>query len=163
MILIVLQFIELFEHLVTTRISSKNDIHRYLFLRQNTSRTHRTTSRCCSYPCPLIVSSRLIQSAPVCQHLCPSFPAFTRPVSHLQTHQALCHCSDCRKLTSCPYSNNLIVPTNAFTITSGSPKEVAKTADSGTAIRNYFCGDCGKHYTFPILLYSIWETHRVER
>ncbi|KAI9934615.1 hypothetical protein ASPWEDRAFT_646822 [Aspergillus wentii DTO 134E9] len=54
----------------------------------------------------------------------------------------LCHCLDCRKLTSGPYSYNFIVKTADLTI-SGSPKEVAKTADSGNDLRNYFCPDCG--------------------
>lgn len=26
----------------------------------------------------------------------------------------------------------------------GEPKEIAKTADSGNAVKNYFCPDCGK-------------------
>ncbi|CEJ61355.1 hypothetical protein PMG11_09890 [Penicillium brasilianum] len=54
----------------------------------------------------------------------------------------LCHCLDCRKLTGSPYSYSFVVKTAELEI-SGSPKEVAKTSDSGNEIRNYFCPDCG--------------------
>ncbi|OQE13854.1 hypothetical protein PENSTE_c042G02196 [Penicillium steckii] len=55
---------------------------------------------------------------------------------------ALCHCRDCRKLTGCPFSYDFIVKSAELHV-SGSPKVVAKTADSGNAISNYFCPDCG--------------------
>ncbi|CAG8898477.1 unnamed protein product [Penicillium egyptiacum] len=55
---------------------------------------------------------------------------------------ALCHCLDCRKLTGSPYSYNFLVKSAELHV-SGSPKEVAKTSDSGNAIKNYFCPDCG--------------------
>ncbi|KAF4760778.1 hypothetical protein HAV15_006922 [Penicillium sp. str.  len=55
---------------------------------------------------------------------------------------ALCHCIDCRKLTGAPYSYNFIIKTADLKV-SGSPKEVPKTSDSGNAIKNYFCPDCG--------------------
>ncbi|KAJ5674544.1 uncharacterized protein N7477_004478 [Penicillium maclennaniae] len=53
-----------------------------------------------------------------------------------------CHCSDCRKLTGGLYTYNFVVKYADLKIT-GSPKEVAKTADSGNYIKNYFCSDCG--------------------
>ncbi|CAG8267849.1 unnamed protein product [Penicillium nalgiovense] len=59
---------------------------------------------------------------------------------------ALCHCLDCRKLTGGPYSFNFIVRSAELHV-SGSPKEVPKTSDSGNAIKNYFCPDCGLYYT----------------
>jgi len=55
---------------------------------------------------------------------------------------ALCHCHDCRKLTGSPYTYNFVVKSADLEI-SGSPKEVAKTSDSGNHIKNYFCSDCG--------------------
>lgn len=55
---------------------------------------------------------------------------------------ALCHCVDCRKLTGAPYSYNLIIKSADFNI-SGSLKEVPKTSDSGNAVKNYFCPNCG--------------------
>ncbi|RJE27133.1 Glutathione-dependent formaldehyde-activating enzyme [Aspergillus sclerotialis] len=54
----------------------------------------------------------------------------------------LCHCSDCRKLTGGLYTYNFAIKTSDLTIT-GSPKGVAKTADSGNHIKNFFCPDCG--------------------
>ncbi|GFF58662.1 Glutathione-dependent formaldehyde-activating enzyme [Aspergillus udagawae] len=54
----------------------------------------------------------------------------------------LCHCSDCRKITGSLYSYNFVVKRADLKIT-GSPKELAKIADSGTHIKNYFCADCG--------------------
>lgn len=56
--------------------------------------------------------------------------------------QGLCHCSDCRKLTGALYSYSFVVKTADLMVT-GSPKAVAKTADSGNHVKNYFCPDCG--------------------
>jgi hypothetical protein len=50
---------------------------------------------------------------------------------------------DCRKITGSAFSTNIIVPADSFSLTKGSPKEFAKTADSGNTITSYFCGDCG--------------------
>ncbi|KAJ5467427.1 hypothetical protein N7475_005179 [Penicillium sp. IBT 31633x] len=55
---------------------------------------------------------------------------------------ALCHCLDCRKLTGTLCTYSFVVKSAELKI-SGSPKEVAKTADSGNHIKNYFCPDCG--------------------
>ncbi|KAI4859341.1 Mss4-like protein [Hypoxylon rubiginosum] len=57
--------------------------------------------------------------------------------------KALCHCLDCRKITGSTYSTNLIVPGAGFKILSGTPKTLAKVADSGKEITSHFCGDCG--------------------
>ncbi|CAI7581346.1 unnamed protein product [Penicillium bialowiezense] len=54
----------------------------------------------------------------------------------------LCYCDDCRKLTGAPFTYNFIANFSNITIT-GTPKEVAKSADSGNEIKNYFCPDCG--------------------
>ncbi|KAJ5295360.1 hypothetical protein PENANT_c001G06111 [Penicillium antarcticum] len=54
----------------------------------------------------------------------------------------LCHCLDCRKLTGGPFSYNFIIKAADLKVT-GSPKELAKTSDSGNDIKNYFCPDCG--------------------
>lgn len=61
----------------------------------------------------------------------------------LISSQALCHCLDCRKITGSTYSTNIIVPGDGFEVTSGSPKTIAKKADSGKTITSHFCGDCG--------------------
>ncbi|PWY88676.1 hypothetical protein BO94DRAFT_623756 [Aspergillus sclerotioniger CBS 115572] len=55
---------------------------------------------------------------------------------------ALCHCLDCRKLTGSPYTYSYVVKSAELNVT-GKPKEVPKTADSGSDIKNYFCPDCG--------------------
>lgn len=35
------------------------------------------------------------------------------------------------------------MPTAGFRVTSGTPKTIAKTADSGNTVTSHFCGDCG--------------------
>ncbi|KAI1747714.1 Mss4-like protein [Xylaria castorea] len=57
--------------------------------------------------------------------------------------KALCHCHDCRKITGSTFSTNLIVAGANFKLTSGAPKTIGKTADSGREIVSHFCGDCG--------------------
>ena len=57
--------------------------------------------------------------------------------------KALCHCTDCRKITGSTYSTNIIVPGDGFSVTAGTPKTIAKKADSGSQITSHFCGDCG--------------------
>ena len=37
-----------------------------------------------------------------------------------------------------------MIPADAgFRVTSGTPKTIAKTADTGSVITSHFCGDCG--------------------
>lgn len=67
-------------------------------------------------------------------------PASTTP---LIISQALCHCTDCHKISGSTYSTNIIVPGDGFSVTSGLPKEFLKKADSGNKITSHFCGDCG--------------------
>ncbi|KAI0503413.1 Mss4-like protein [Xylaria bambusicola] len=57
--------------------------------------------------------------------------------------KAICHCLDCRKITGSTYSTNIIVAGPNFKLLSGTPKSIAKTADSGKEIVSHFCGDCG--------------------
>ncbi|KAF2417410.1 hypothetical protein EJ08DRAFT_600070 [Tothia fuscella] len=57
--------------------------------------------------------------------------------------KALCHCLDCRKITGSTYSVNIAIPGSGFKVTSGTPKSIGKTAESGKEITSYFCGDCG--------------------
>ncbi|PYH92885.1 hypothetical protein BO71DRAFT_400200 [Aspergillus ellipticus CBS 707.79] len=54
----------------------------------------------------------------------------------------VCHCMDCRKLTGGLSTYNFVIKTADLKIT-GNAKEVAKTADSGNSVRNYFCPECG--------------------
>ncbi|KAL1305034.1 hypothetical protein AAFC00_003932 [Neodothiora populina] len=55
---------------------------------------------------------------------------------------ALCHCSDCRKLTGALYTYSFLVKSVDLVIT-GNPKEIAKMSDSEKHYKNYFCADCG--------------------
>src|SRR5436309_15300631 len=48
--------------------------------------------------------------------------------------QALCHCTDCRKVSGGNYSNNIVVPSENFKILSGTPNQISKIADSGKVI-----------------------------
>ncbi|MCJ1362713.1 hypothetical protein MMC16_001819 [Acarospora aff. strigata] len=57
--------------------------------------------------------------------------------------KALCHCLDCRKISGSTYSTNVGVPSSAFSLVSGTPKTISKTADSGSSITSHFCPDCG--------------------
>ncbi|KAI1623555.1 Mss4-like protein [Exophiala viscosa] len=55
----------------------------------------------------------------------------------------LCHCADCRHISGGLYSYNVVVPSSEFKVTSGTPKEISKTADSGKSITSNFCPECG--------------------
>jgi len=57
--------------------------------------------------------------------------------------KALCHCTDCKKITGSSYSTNIVIPSEGFEVTSGKPKSWTKKADSGESIETFFCGDCG--------------------
>jgi hypothetical protein len=72
--------------------------------------------------------------------ICP--PTQTKPPNPCPT-QALCHCTDCKKITGSAYSTNIVIPSAGFEITSGKPKSWKKQADSGESIETFFCGDCG--------------------
>jgi len=41
----------------------------------------------------------------------------------------------------------------------GEPKEIAKTADSGNAVKNYFCPDCGEFFNSSLLYASLLTIH----
>ncbi|TIA48236.1 hypothetical protein D6C77_09981 [Aureobasidium pullulans] len=56
---------------------------------------------------------------------------------------ALCHCTDCRKISGSVYTLNFIVSTADLKISGSSPAENPKTSDSGKEYVNYFCKDCG--------------------
>ncbi|KAL2784915.1 Mss4-like protein [Aspergillus keveii] len=57
---------------------------------------------------------------------------------------ALCHCTDCRKITGSVFTYNFVALRSDLHVSgSGTPKEVSKTADSGNRLVNYHCADCG--------------------
>jgi len=62
------------------------------------------------------------------------------PVSELRA----CHCTHCQKASGAGGSVNAVVPSSAsFTLTQGTPRRFAITADSGCTLYRHFCGDCG--------------------
>ncbi|KAI4849540.1 hypothetical protein E4T44_03287 [Aureobasidium sp. EXF-8845] len=58
-------------------------------------------------------------------------------------NSAICHCTDCRKISGSAFSTNIIVPTSSFSLTSGTPKKYSATADSGRKVTTVFCDNCG--------------------
>ncbi|OCK74281.1 hypothetical protein K432DRAFT_386903 [Lepidopterella palustris CBS 459.81] len=53
----------------------------------------------------------------------------------------LCHCLQCRKLTSSAFTTNLLVPSSAVTIT-GEPKHYDFVQETGDKFKTSFCGEC---------------------
>lgn len=58
-------------------------------------------------------------------------------------YQVLCHCLDCHKISGSTFSTNILVPSDGFSVTKGTPKPFARTGESGKTITSFFCGDCG--------------------
>ena len=57
--------------------------------------------------------------------------------------KALCHCTDCQKWSGSAYTSNLVIPSEAFKLTSGSPKFFDAKAASGKINKHWFCSTCG--------------------
>jgi len=55
---------------------------------------------------------------------------------------AICHCTDCQRLSGSAFRANVAAAANHFVIR-GEPKSYIKTAESGTKRRHAFCGECG--------------------
>jgi hypothetical protein len=55
----------------------------------------------------------------------------------------LCHCTDCQKLSASAFRWVAIAEPNSFRITKGTPSTFVKTAASGNAREQGFCGTCG--------------------
>ncbi|KAI4750619.1 hypothetical protein E4T52_16788 [Aureobasidium sp. EXF-3400] len=60
-------------------------------------------------------------------------------------NKAICHCTDCRKISGSAFTTNIIIPTNQFSVDSGTPKKFSAKADSGRTVTTVFCGDCGSN------------------
>jgi len=56
---------------------------------------------------------------------------------------AICHCTDCQRLTGSPYRVTATVPRAALRLTGNEPKIYEKTADNGRTRRQFFCPECG--------------------
>jgi hypothetical protein len=55
---------------------------------------------------------------------------------------AICHCTDCQKLSGSVYRIGIPAPAQTFVL-KGEPKSYVKTAESGTKRVHAFCPDCG--------------------
>ena len=54
-----------------------------------------------------------------------------------------CHCRDCQQVSGSAFLASVLVPTDSFTFTTGSPKYHDVQADSGNLISRGFCAECG--------------------
>jgi hypothetical protein len=55
----------------------------------------------------------------------------------------VCHCRECRKQSASAFGISVIVPRDAFRLTSGSPRVWSRPTDSGGRLDCAFCPDCG--------------------
>jgi len=53
-----------------------------------------------------------------------------------------CHCRECQRRTGAPFGVGAFYPVGAVVI-SGAAKAFHRVADSGGAVRTYFCPECG--------------------
>ncbi|EXF75057.1 hypothetical protein CFIO01_12485 [Colletotrichum fioriniae PJ7] len=74
-------------------------------------------------------------SSCLCQALKIKIPG--RPMA-----AALCHCSDCRKISGGAFGFNWVVALKDVEIT-GIPKTFSTTANSGNTVTSHFCNNCG--------------------
>ena len=56
---------------------------------------------------------------------------------------AICHCTDCQKLSGSAFRTVVPVQDSAFKMTGGEPTIYVKTADSGNQRQQAFCPKCG--------------------
>jgi hypothetical protein len=54
-----------------------------------------------------------------------------------------CHCRDCQQASGGPYAPAILVPSNAFKITQGSPRYYTTSSAAGGTHTRGFCPDCG--------------------
>jgi hypothetical protein len=59
------------------------------------------------------------------------------------TFVADCYCKDCQKASGGVMATFFGVPTDDFTLLSGTPKKFRYTAQSGKGLDRNFCADCG--------------------
>ncbi|MBP2235887.1 hypothetical protein J2Z31_002379 [Sinorhizobium kostiense] len=56
---------------------------------------------------------------------------------------AICHCTDCQRLTGAAYRVSASTPSTSFRLTGGDPKLYIKIAENGRKRLQYFCPQCG--------------------
>jgi len=54
-----------------------------------------------------------------------------------------CHCRDCQRSSGGPFASLVIVPTEAFTLTQGSPRYYGTQSEMGGKTQRGFCTECG--------------------
>ncbi len=69
------------------------------------------------------------------------FLAFEAEVDPQET--AICHCTDCQRLSGAPYRASVPAPRDTFRLLSGGPTIYVKTAESGRKRIQAFCPKCG--------------------
>ncbi|KAI5245500.1 hypothetical protein E4T43_03137 [Aureobasidium subglaciale] len=57
-------------------------------------------------------------------------------------NKAICHCTDCQKISGSAYTTNIVVPVEGFNV-NGTPKKYSAKAATGREVTTVFCGDCG--------------------
>jgi hypothetical protein len=57
----------------------------------------------------------------------------------------ICHCEDCQNFSGSAFRVRIIVASNKFKLTTGSPQTYTKIAQSGAERVMHFCGNCGTH------------------
>ena len=55
----------------------------------------------------------------------------------------VCHCSECQTQSGSAFGMSLAVPSDAFSILSGTPKIWTRSSASGHRVECAFCADCG--------------------
>jgi hypothetical protein len=62
----------------------------------------------------------------------------------------ICHCTDCQTLSGSAFRFNVPTSEGSFRLTSGTPKEYVKVAESGRRRIQAFCPECGSSlYSAP--------------
>jgi hypothetical protein len=56
---------------------------------------------------------------------------------------AVCHCTDCRRLTGTAFRLSIVALPGSFRLLDGAPRIYLKTADSGRVREQAFCEQCG--------------------
>ena len=57
----------------------------------------------------------------------------------------ICHCEDCQSFSGSAFRVRIMVRSDKFEITRGTPRTYTKIAESGTERVMHFCENCGTH------------------
>ena len=61
-----------------------------------------------------------------------------------------CHCRACQYASGGGYTTGVVVPSEAFMLTQGTPKGYATMGESDGTVTRYFCAECGSPlYSLP--------------